>query len=165
VSRRAVVAAVLAVATALVAACGAGDDGAARRPLDGFGEVGVRVSGSTAERCALLAATAEARARGLMGQDDLRGYDGMVFVHDADTTGGYFMFRTPLPLSIAWFDAAGRFVDAADMAPCPADDPGDCPSHRPARPYRLALEVPQGDLDRLGVGPGAVLTRTGACPR
>jgi uncharacterized membrane protein (UPF0127 family) len=154
----------LAVAAVLLAACGAGDDDVVpRRRLAGFGEVGFRVSGSTAERCALLAATAEARARGLMGQDDLRGYDGMVFVHEADTTGGYYMFRTTLPLSIAWFDAEGRFVEAADMAPCPADAPGDCPSHRPTRPYRQALEVPRGELDDLGVGPGAVLTLTGAC--
>jgi uncharacterized protein len=154
----------LAVATVLLVGCGdGGEDGNGRRPLAGFDEVGFRLSGSTAERCALLAATAEARSQGLKGQEDLRGYDGMVFANDADTTTGYFMFGTILPLSIAWFDADGRFVDAADMAPCPADDPDECPSYRPDRSYRHALEVAQGDLDDLGVGPGAVLTLTNAC--
>ena len=86
----------------------------------------------------------------------------MVFVWDQDTTGGFWMRDTIVPLSIAWFDAEGAFVSSTDMAPCPDDEP-DCPIYEPAGPYRFALEVPQGDLDELGVGPGSRLALGGPC--
>ncbi|MFO7278854.1 MAG: DUF192 domain-containing protein [Thermoanaerobacterales bacterium] len=112
--------------------------------------------------CLLVAAAPEQRQRGLMEVEDLGGYDGMVFVWDQDTAGGFWMRNTVLPLSIAWFDAEGAFVSATDMAPCPDDEP-DCPIYEPAGPYRFALEVPQGRLDELGVGPGSRLALGGPC--
>jgi uncharacterized membrane protein (UPF0127 family) len=137
--------------------------------LEGFGEIAFRIipAGATAElspaeRCALLAATEDQRARGLMGVTDLEGYPGMVFRYSADSTGGYFMRNTPMPLSIAWFAADGTFVSSADMAPC--GDRTDCPTYGATGPYRFALEVPQGRLADLGVGPGARLELLGACP-
>jgi uncharacterized protein len=95
---------------------------------------------------------------------DLGGYEGMVFVFDADTDGGFWMRNTPTPLSIAWFDAAGEFVSATDMAPCP-DDESDCPVYPPEGTYRFAIEVFQGDLDGLGAGPGSRLRLGGECTR
>ena len=65
------------------------------------------------------------------------------------------MKDTLIPLSIAWFDAEGRFVSATDMAPC-GDEPA-APPTAPAPPYRYALEVPQGELPRLAIGPGTRL--------
>lgn len=112
--------------------------------------------------CLLVAADAERRQRGLMEVTDLGGYDGMVFVWDHDVETGFWMRNTPTPLSIAWFDAAGDFVSATDMEPCP-DDEEDCPIYPPEGPYRFAVEVFQGDLDDLGVGPGSRLTLGGAC--
>ena len=87
---------------------------------------------------------------------DLGGYQGMVFVWDADTSGGFWMRNTPTPLSIAWFDADGEFVSSADMEPCSATAP-DCPVYPAGGAYRFAVEVFQGDLDDLGVGPGSRL--------
>ena len=137
--------------------------GGPRQVVEGFGSVAYRVSTLTAaERCALLAESALQRARGLMGRTDLAGYDGMLFVFESDTTTGFWMKDTPLPLSIAWFDASGRFVSAADMQPC-LNRGSDCPSYPPAGAYRYALEVPQGGLGALGIGPGAVLTLGGPC--
>ena len=134
--------------------------------IPGFGEVSFAVrpeaAGSpTAQLCALLAATQPQRARGLMEVTDLKGYAGMVFRFPEDTTSSFFMRNTPMPLSIAWFAADGRFVSAADMAPCP--DQEGCPTYAPAGAYRYALEVPQGRLPELGVGPGSVLQLDGAC--
>ena len=136
--------------------------------IPGFGEVAFRLAGgdgaapSSGTFCALLAETESQRAKGLMGRRDLAGYDAMVFRFDADSTAGFYMRDVPVPLSIAWFDAAGRFVSSTDMAPCPDQD--GCPTYPPAGPYRLALEVLQGGLARLGVTPGSVLTVGGACP-
>jgi hypothetical protein len=47
------------------------------------------------------------------------------------------------------------------MAPC--DDVEGCTVYAPAGPYRYALEVPQGQLAALGVGPGSRLAVGGAC--
>lgn len=135
----------------------------------GFGEVAFTItpargaSATAAEFCALLAESERQRARGLMGRRDLAGYDGMLFRFDADTTAAFYMRNVPVALSIAWFTADGRFVSSTDMAPCP--DQEGCPTYAPARPYRLALEVLQGGLDRLGVAEGSVLTVGGACSR
>jgi uncharacterized membrane protein (UPF0127 family) len=114
------------------------------------------------DHCALLAATAEQRSRGLMGRRDLGGYDGMVFRFDEPATTPFTMSRTLIPLSIAWFDASGALVDQAEMTPCP--EAIDCPSYQSDRPYLYALEVAQGGLDDLGVGAGALLVLgNGAC--
>ena len=137
-----------------------------RTPFGGFGEIGFRIEGgaaaqAAAARCALLAETASQQATGLMNRTDIGGYDGMLFRFAADTNTGFFMKDTPLPLSIAFFDGTGQFVSATDMAPCIRQP--TCPTYAAARTYRYALEVPQGDLPRLGIGPGSRLTAGGAC--
>lgn len=140
--------------------------GAAHRTgLPGVGETAASITaadGTVTGCCLLVAASDEQRRRGLMEVTDLGGYGGMVFVWDRDVETGFWMRNTPTPLSIAWFDAAGEFVSAADMAPCPADA-DDCPLYLPDGPYRFAVEVFQGDLAALGVGPGSRLTLGGAC--
>jgi uncharacterized membrane protein (UPF0127 family) len=131
-----------------------------RTTVPGFGEVSIKIS-SGPELCALLAQTAAQRARGLMGRTDLAGHVGMLFVYEADNASPYHMKDTPMPLSIAWFDASGRFVSTKDMTPC-LDRP-TCPGYGARGPYRYALEVPQGGLGGLGVGPGSVLSVGGGC--
>src|SRR5687767_4683801 len=70
--------------------------------IEGFGEIGFRiVPPETAadltptELCALLAATDDQRAQGLMRVTDLKGYPGMVFRFPADSSGGFYMRNTP----------------------------------------------------------------------
>jgi uncharacterized membrane protein (UPF0127 family) len=109
----------------------------------------------------MLADTPDERQRGLMGRRDLSGYDGMLFVFQTDTTATFYMRNTPVPLSIAWFDANGRFLGATDMAPCL--DRADCPTYASPRAYRQALEVPRGGLAGLGIGAGAHIVLGGAC--
>jgi uncharacterized protein len=150
------------------AACdggGGGSDGdsssPARRPLNGFGEVGFRVSRDSevvGEWCALMAETSQARSQGLMDQVDLRGYDAMVFRYDQPTTTGFYMFHTRIPLAIAWFDAEGGFVSSDEMEPCSSDDATACPRYFAEGPFLHALETQSGGLDRLGVGPRASLS-------
>ncbi|MGI8983815.1 MAG: DUF192 domain-containing protein [Acidimicrobiales bacterium] len=136
-----------------------------RTPFGDFGEIGFRIEGGSAEataaRCALLAEAAAQQAVGLMNRTDLGGYDGMLFKFASDTNGAFYMKDTPLPLSIAFFDASGAFVSTTDMAPC--IHMATCPTYGAARPYRWALEVPQGALPRLAVGPGTRLVAGGPC--
>ena len=136
-----------------------------RTPFGDFGEIGFRIEGgaaqATAARCALLAETAAQQQRGLMDRRDIGGYDGMLFEFGSEINGTFWMKDTPLPLSIAFFDASGRFVSTTDMAPCIHQDP--CPTYSAARPYRWALEVPQGAIPRLGIGPDTRLVPSGPC--
>lgn len=134
--------------------------------LPGFGDVGIRIEPAAgraaAAWCALLAATDEQRARGLMGVTDLKGYAGMLFRFATDSQGGFWMKDTPMPLSVAFFAADGSFVSATDMDPCVGK--GDaCPVYSATGPYRYALEVPKGQLGNLGVGPGSRLAVSGPC--
>lgn len=135
-----------------------------RRGLAGTTETAASITGAdgTVRACCLLVvADDETRQRGLMEVTDLAGYTGMVFVWSEDRSGGFWMRNTPMPLSIAFFDAAGRFVASTDMEPC--DDSPDCPGYPSPGSYRFAIEVPQGDLAALGVGPGSVLALGDRC--
>ena len=126
-----------------------------RTPLAGFGEVKATVTaadGTVCEVCLLAALTPDQRATGLMyvTDPDLGGYDGMVFVFDADVSAGFWMRNTRLPLSIAYFDGDGVLVSTNDMEPCPDDEP-NCPTYPASGPFRYAIEVPQGRLADIGV--------------
>ena len=137
-------------------------------PFEGFGEVALRVSGPdgvpTFDGCAQLADTPATRGQGLMGQRTLGGYDAMVFRFDGPSTGGFYMFRTLLPLSIAFIGEDGGVVSTADMEPCPAAEPSACPSVFAAGPYVHAVEVEQGGLPARGIVPGATVRFGAASP-
>ena len=144
-----------------------------RTPLAGFGEIAATVrssesddqTGLSAARalCLLVAGSTELRGRGLMHVTDrsLGGYDGMLFSFPEETTGTFWMRSTPMPLSIAFFDADGDVVSTADMAPC--GDSSSCPAYTADGPYRYAVEVPKGRLPALGVTDGATLEVGGRC--
>ena len=111
--------------------------------------------GEVCEVCLWLADDSDERGRGLMGVTDLGDAVGMAFRFDEPTEGSFYMFQTPTPLSIAWFAADGGHVGSADMAPCLETPAGDCPLYSPDDEYVLAIEVFEGGLDALGLGPGS----------
>lgn len=140
---------------------------AERSVLPGFEQVTVRITaadGTVRTWCLLLARSETQRARGLMEVADpgLGGHAGMLFEFAEDSTGGFWMRNTLLPLSIAYLTADGRTVSTTDMVPCPAGS-STCPTYAAGGPYRYAVEVPRGRLGDLGlsddsrlevVGPG-----------
>ena len=137
----------------------------------GFRAVTVTVraaDGTLATRCLLVADTLPLQEQGLMGVTDtgLGGYDGMLFVFDADTTSAFWMKDTLIPLSIAFADHTGSVITTADMVPCPAGS-GACPLTKASGPYRYAVEVASGALPAVGLVDGASLDPTlgPACQR
>jgi uncharacterized membrane protein (UPF0127 family) len=89
-----------------------------------------------------LALTSSSRAVGLMNRRKAPA-DGMLFVFSSDTTGGFWMKNTLVPLKIVFFDAEGVRVRKLSMVPCRRDA---CPIYTPGRRYRFALELPATDV-------------------
>ena len=95
-----------------------------------------------------LAATDAARALGLMHRTSLAPNGGMLFVFDAPGAYCMWMKNTPLPLSVAFIDAAGAIVNIEDMQPHTEQ------SHCAARPVSYALEMRQGWFAARGIRAG-----------
>lgn len=128
---------------------------------EGFARTAARVTAAdgqggarVCELCVWLADTGQRRAQGLMGVTDLGAAAAMAFVYPAPTTSSFWMKNTLLPLSIAFYDAGGAFLDSFDMDPCTADP---CPSYPTAPGFSVAVEVPQGGLSKLLMEPGSTL--------
>ncbi len=121
--------------------------------------------GTTEQHCVWLAATAAEQEQGLQGVTDptLGGLAGMAFSFPSDTDVPFWMKNTPLPLSLAWFDADGGFVASTDMQPCPVGT-RRCPTYSAGGTYRTAIEVPLGRDRELGFVNGSRVLVGGACP-
>ena len=88
-----------------------------------------------------LALTSAQQQRGLMFRKKAP-TDGMLFVFTRATSGGFWMKNTLVPLTIVFFDTAGKRVRRLTMTPCRKDP---CPIYDPGRPYRYALELRAND--------------------
>ena len=99
---------------------------------------------------------------GLMDRSVLDQNSGMLFLYDAtqDSTRGFYMFRTRVPLDIAFIDSVGVIRSIMAMTPCEREQPGFCTSYIPGIRYSAALEVNQGFFEKRGVQPGAHVSWT-----
>ena len=107
----------------------------------------------TVEFHAFFAQTEEQHEYGLMNRSSLPQDYGMVFLFFDETTDGFWMKNTRIPLSIAFFDVDGKILEILDMEPCPPKTEA-CPIYKPDVPYQGALEVNEGAFDRAGVAEG-----------
>jgi len=96
-----------------------------------------------------VASSLEERVQGLMGVTDLGGVDGMLFVFPAETTSGFWMKDTLIPLDIAFFDADMRLRSVLTMEPCLAEP---CRVYSPGISYQWALEALPGRLSEMPEG-------------
>ena len=104
-----------------------------------------------------VAGTPEARTRGLMNRTSLGEDCGMAFLFFEESTGGFWMKNTLIPLSIAFFDEEGTIVRILDMEPCKKDP---CPTYDPEASYWGALEVNQGAFEEWDISEGDHITIT-----
>jgi uncharacterized protein len=113
-----------------------------------------------------IAETQAQRAYGLMDRDELPPDAGMIFtygeVQPADA--GFWMFRTRIPLDIAYLGEDGEILTILEMDPCPSPSPQWCPTYQPGMPYHAALEVNRGYFQAHGVGPGDRVEMVGTEP-
>jgi uncharacterized protein len=153
----------LPLLVALAAACGgesAKDDDAYEHVMS-FDSARVRLVGprDTLRLALELAVSPEQKTMGLMERRRLAENAGMLFVYDSTQSGdaGFWMYRTRIPLDIAFLDSTGVIRATRSMVPCPTTIAEGCPTYTPDAPYRYALEVNAGYFARHGIGIGQSL--------
>ena len=102
-----------------------------------------------------LADSPSRRSRGLMFRQTLPADEGMLFPFATDTSGGFWMQNTFVPLSIAFINSTGVIIGIRDMAPL------STVIVSPPGPYRWALEMNQGWFVANGVEVGDSVRFTG----
>jgi hypothetical protein len=149
-------------------ACGS-SSGADRSPnydnIMAFDTATIRVVGRDTSRLTVQLAESEAqRTMGLMERRTLAPDGGMLFLYASTQpdSAAFWMFRTRIPLDIAFMDSTGTIRTVLTMQPCASDLASGCPSYPPTAPYRAALEVNAGYFARrrLGVGDRVLLGDT-----
>ncbi|MFN8545078.1 MAG: DUF192 domain-containing protein [Candidatus Binatia bacterium] len=109
----------------------------------------VRTTAGTVEVALEVAATDEARARGLMYRTDLADGHGMLFVFPTAAVHDFWMKNTLIPLDMIWIGADRRIVGIrAATTPLSTTPIGI------GAPALYVLEVPGGFAARHGIAPG-----------
>lgn len=103
-----------------------------------------------------LAVSDEQKTMGLMERRSLDYNAGMLFIYDSTQPpeAGFWMYRTRIPLDIAFLDSAGVIRVVRSMTPCPSTVAQGCPTYTPGLPYRYALEANAGFFARHDIAVG-----------
>jgi uncharacterized membrane protein (UPF0127 family) len=109
----------------------------------------IRLQIGTSTIQAEVADEPDERTTGLMGRTELAEGTGMLFVFREPQALGFWMRDTPLPLSIAYINAAGIIREIHDLEPLT-----ETPTRSTFRDLSYALEVPQGWFERNKILPG-----------
>lgn len=140
--------------------CGSGApaDDAAYEHVMSFDTAHARLArpGDTVRLALELAVSDAQKTMGLMERPHLAADAGMLFVYDSTQPpdAGFWMYRTRIPLDIAFLDSAGVIRAIRSMTPCPTTIAQGCPTYPPNVPYRYALEVNAGFFARHGITTG-----------
>ncbi len=100
-----------------------------------------------------IADTPAERGHGLMGRPSLPAGTGMLFLFPGRSRSSFFMWQTLVPLSIAFVDV-DRVISVAEMTPCEATTPADCPQYEADAAYTAAIEAPANWFTDADVQPG-----------
>jgi len=142
-------------AIAVVACTGRDESAEGDRVILPFDSARVRLvtSADTLRLILELAVKPEQHTLGLMERLHLPDSAGMLFLYDATQpdSSAFWMYRTRIPLDIAFVDSAGTIRSIRHMEPCQATLTQGCPSYPAGAPFRAALEVNAGYFARHGV--------------
>src|SRR5688500_10286101 len=116
----------------------------------------INKAGETIDMTVEIADTDVSRQLGLMFRSSMPPNAGMLFDFQGDTSSGFWMQNTILPLSIAFIKADGTIIDIRDMQPLDTNAIG------PSEAYRYALETNQGFFAAHGIAIGDRVTLPGA---
>ena len=153
----------------LTLGCDRSDDepAGAQAPILPFDTATVRVASAsdTATLHVEVAVTDQEKQLGLMERQRLAPDRGMIFLYQETqpATGAFWMFRTRIPLDIAYLDSTGTIRAIRAMEPCTSRYAQGCPNYEAGVPFRAALEVNRGYFAEHGfkVGDRVLLGRLG----
>ena len=125
-------------------------------PTPHFSGETIRIASATdtLEARVEIASTARQRRIGLSRRTALSDDAGMLFLFDSEQprATSFWMFRTRVPLSIAFLDSALVIREIREMRPCRSPLSLLCPSYPSSVPFHAALEMPGGYFARRGIG-------------
>lgn len=128
-------------------------------PVD-TGTVFIETEGQSFQLSVEIAETPNQRQIGLMERREMPEEEGMIFLHyeESDASAGFWMFRTRIPLDIAYLDRDGTIVSIREMEPCSSQYITGCPTYAAGVPFWGALEVNAGYFASRGIGVGDRVT-------
>jgi uncharacterized membrane protein (UPF0127 family) len=150
----------LTASTLVLLACGTGTDDAARDPyrnLMAFDSASIRLVGRDTTRLTVELAESESqRTMGLMERRQLAPDAGMLFIYSTvqPESSAFWMFRTRIPLDIAFIDSTGVIRTIRTMQPCPSPLAQGCPSYPAGARYIAAIEANAGYFAERGLAIG-----------
>ena len=96
-----------------------------------------------------LAITLEEKIKGLMHRKNMKGDEGMLFIHEDENTRGFWMKNVNFPLDIIWMDKDKKVVFINKNTPICLGDP--CPVVKPDVKAKYVLELKGGISDDIGL--------------
>jgi uncharacterized protein len=124
----------------------------------GAGVVEIHSGGQVHTVVAEFAETPTQRERGLMYRTQMPENAGMLFTYPDEQEGGFWMFNTHIPLSIAYTDGDGVIFQITRMQPCGSQFASVCPVYPARQPFQFALEVNHGFFEARGIRTGDRIT-------
>lgn len=121
--------------------------------------IALATPGDTVRLTVEVARTPDQRAYGLKDRPTLAEGAGMLFVFDSvqGADEGFWMWRTLVPLDIAFIDSTGSVGTILSMEPCDSPYAEWCEPYVAGVRFLWALEMNEGWFERNGVGVGARL--------
>ena len=99
--------------------------------------------------------TDDERAIGLMDREELANDRGMLFVFDENSTSGFWMKNTTIPLDIIFIAENGTVINVEEAI---VEEPGtpdsDHAHYYSDAPYKWVVEINKGLSQLHGIGPG-----------
>lgn len=134
---------------------------AADAPAFDIEEIEIRTHNEVIPLTVEIAATADQRMTGLIERTQLAADAGMLFLYPVPQPpeGGFWMYRTRIPLDIAFLNADGRIVVIDTMTPCASTTPSDCRPYLAGVEFSGALEVNQGFFVQHNIEVGDLVIR------
>ncbi len=142
----------------LAGGCGARTPADAPLPTTGFrtAETWILSGSDTVPLRVEIAETPEQWRLGLADRPGLAPAAGMLFRFPGRRPRGtaFWMYRTRVPLSVAFLDSVGTILEIRDMEPCRIFIPFLCRRYAAGVAFEAALEVNRGFFSRRGIGVG-----------
>jgi len=103
-----------------------------------------------------VASTSEQRQIGLMGRTSLAPKAGMLFEYrePREAGHGFWMYKTLIPLDIAYLNQSGVIGNIRQMVPCASASGSGCPTYAAGVPFIKAVEMSAGFFREHGIKRG-----------